>query len=139
MECPVSIHNSRLASIVNQLVGGSDNSGSGPVLVGGSLGMVLLSTIGSIIAYGMLPEQMRIHWTLGMGPYYGPEFAPTLLILTLFPLIVFGTAVLACVADALLNETADFAAVRQYYVVAMLGTLGVLVGSQLLLIVANLP
>jgi hypothetical protein len=125
MALPVSTHDSRIASFAN-------------LLAGGSLVMVLLSAVGSVIADGMLPEQLRIHWTLGMGPYYGPEFAPTVLILILFPVLIAGTAVLANTLDALLHDTAEFGAIRPYYVVAMLGTLGVLVSSQMLLIVANL-
>lgn len=138
MEIPLSIHDSRVASFLEQLVGGGDKSGSSRLLAGGSLGIILLSAVGSVIAYGMLPEQMRIHWTLGMGPYYGPEFAPTVLILILFPVLIAGTAVLAYALDALLHDTTEFAAIRPYFVVAMLGTLGVLVSSQMLLIVANL-
>jgi hypothetical protein len=138
MERPASIHDSRLASFAHTLVGGGDGSGSGRVLAGGSLGIVLSSAVGSIVAYGMLPEQMRIHWTLGMGPYYGPEFAPTLLVLTLFPVLIAGTAALAYSVDAWLRDAVEFAAIRPYYIVAMLGTLGVLFGSQIVLIVANL-
>ena len=137
MELPTSILDTRIASFVRRLVGSGDSS-SGRVLAGGCLGTVSLSAVESALAYGMLQERMRIHWTLGMGPYYGPEFAPTLLILALLPVLVAATAVLAYSIDALLRDTAEFAAVRPHYVVAMLGTLGVLLASQTLLIVANL-
>jgi uncharacterized membrane protein len=138
MDLPVTIRDSRLASFVYHLAGGGDSSDSSRGLVGGSLGIVLSSAAGSIVGHGMLPEQMRIHWTLGMGPYYGPEFAPNLLVLTLFPVLITGTAVLAYVIDARLRDAVGFAAIRLYFVVAMLGTLGVLLVSQIALIVANL-
>lgn len=125
MAFPVSPHDSQIGSFAN-------------LFAGGSLGMALLSAVGSIIAYGMLPAQIRIHWTLGMGPYYGPEFAPTVLILILFPVLIAGTAVLASSVDVLLDHSAEFAAIRPYYVVAMFGTLGILLSSHILVIVANL-
>ncbi|OYR49298.1 MULTISPECIES: hypothetical protein [unclassified Halorubrum] len=135
MEVPPNIDDARMVSFVTRFAGKDAPS---RVLSAGSLAMVLLSAVGSVIAYGMLAEQLRIHWTLGMGPYYGPEFASTPLILTLFPVLVAATAVLACALDALLHDTAEFGAIRPYYVVAVLGTLGVLLGSQILLVVANL-
>jgi len=48
--------------------------------------------LGSLVAAGLLPDRVRIHWTLGLGWYYGPEFAPTLLVLAVFPVIVGATA-----------------------------------------------
>lgn len=135
IDVPPSIQDSRIASGLTRLAGSNAPS---CVLSTGSLVMILLSAVGSGIAYGMLPEQMRIHWTLGIGPYHGPEFAPTVLILILFPVLVTATAVLASALDASLHDTADFAAIRTYSVVAMLGTLGVLLVSQIALIVANL-
>jgi len=108
------------------------------VLSAGSLGVVLLSVAGCIVAYGMVPEQLRIHWTFGMGPYYGPEFAPKLLVLALFPVLVAGTAALARWIDARAGDDPEFAAIRPCYVAAMLATLRILLGSQVALVVATL-
>jgi hypothetical protein len=137
MELPTSLHDTRLASFVRRLAG-DDDSGSSGVLVGGCLATVVVSMLGSVVASGMLQGQMRIHWTLGMGPYYGPEYAPSLLVLALFPVLIAGTAVLAYAIDSMFRDTTEFADVRPYYVVFMLGTLGVLLASQTLLIVINL-
>jgi hypothetical protein len=86
----------------------------------------------------MVPDQLRIHWTLGMGPYYGPEFAPAVVILTLFPALIAGLAVSAHWLDARLQQDEQFAAVRLYYIFAMVGTLGVLFLTHMVVIVANL-
>lgn len=138
MERPESPTDSILASLRNHLAGSNDGSSPSRALTGGSLGIVLLSVVASITAYVVLPEQMRIHWTLGMGPYYGPEVAPTLLVLSLFPVLISGVAAIAAAADALLGDTAELATIHPYYIVAMLGTLSLLLGSQIALIVANL-
>ncbi len=108
------------------------------MLAAGGFGLSLLSAVASIIAHGMLPDRIRIHWTLGMGPYYGPEFAPAWLVLILFPVLVAGTAVLASVIDALFRNTGAFTEIRPVYLVSVLGTLAVLFSCQVGLILANL-
>jgi hypothetical protein len=137
MELPPSLHDTRLASLVRRL-GGADGSGSRRLLAAGSFGTVSASALGSVVASGALEGQMRIHWTLGTGPYYGPEFAPTGLVLTLFPVLIAGTAVIAYAVDSMFRDTTAFASIRPYYVVALLGTLSVLLAFQMLLTVANL-
>lgn len=103
----------------------------------GGLTATLASVIGSLVGYGPLPARIRIHWSLG-GPYYGPEFAPTWVILLLFPLLVGGLALgFYCVASGL-RAVDEFDAVRPFYTLAAIGTLGVLVVTQALLIVVNL-
>ena len=104
----------------------------------GSIGAVLLSTVGSVVASGMLPARVRIHWTLGLGSYYGPEFAPTLLVLTAFPVVIAATAFGACWVAARGRHTDKFATLRPFYVVAVFGTLIALLGAQAVIIVANL-
>lgn len=134
---PPTIQGSQAASTDPQSSSSDAGSGGSQFLVLGSLGVVLSAVLSSI-AYGMLPVQMRIHWTLGMGPYYGPEFAPTLAVLGGFPLLIAGLALGANWLDALLHRSEDFAAIRPYYVIAMVGTLGLLLMFHAGLIVANL-
>jgi hypothetical protein len=80
---------------------------------------------------------MRIHWTLGAGPYYGPEFAPTTVVLAAFPLLVAVTALGAYWGGARLRDSEGFATVRSYYVVAVLGTILSLLVIQSSLVIAN--
>lgn len=138
MDRPTSNTNSRLEMFVSYLGGGGDSSGSGRILASGGFVITLVSAVGSFLAHGRLPEQMRIHWDLGMGPYFGPEFAPTLLMLGLFPVFIGGTAGVVNLVDALLRDNEEFVAMRKFYSVAMLGTLGVLLCCQIALIIANL-
>lgn len=56
----------------------------------GSLGIVLVSIVSSIVAYGQLGETVRIRWTVGPSVHYGPEHASTVLVLTAFPVILAG-------------------------------------------------
>lgn len=99
---------------------------------------VLLSTLASVIASGLLPEQIRIHWTLGMGPYYGPEFAPTVLVLAVFPVSVSILAIGTHWLEARfrkLNESTDLGPL---YAGVVLLSLALLLSSQALVIGLNL-
>jgi len=127
----------RHASSAQQRSSGDDSPGDSRLLAIGSLGAVLLSTVASGVAYGLLPDLMRIHWTLGMGPYYGPEFAPTTLVLTAFPLLVAVSALGAHWGGAQLSHSEAFAAIRPYYVVAAFGTFLSLIGTQIALVIVN--
>lgn len=130
-------HDSRLESTIDRLVTGLDAC-VGRLLVVGCLTLTVASLATSYLASGALPDQFRIHWTLGMGPYYGPEFAPAVLILTLFPAIVGTVAAGAWVLDALFARAEALAPVRLVAVLATLFTLAVLLVSQVALVVANL-
>lgn len=138
MGLPISLSDSRLASSIKQIAAGAGGAG-GRLLALGSLAAVLSSTVSSILAYASLPGQIRIHWTLGMGPYYGPEFAPKALVLTAFPALVAGVALGAYWLDTRLRHDEEFATARPYYALAMLGTLGVLLAAHVALIAVNLP
>lgn len=48
----------------------------------------MLSIVSSILAYGPLGETIRIRWTIGNYPQYSPEYAPTVLVLTAFPIVL---------------------------------------------------
>lgn len=117
-----------------------ETDGGGPQSVGllGSVAAVLSSTLVSVVGYGVLPAEIRIHWTLGAGPYYGPEFAPTAVVLALFPaligLVAFGSVLIARYADF----PAEQPTARLVFAASMLGVLVVLLGTQVGLVVANL-
>lgn len=89
-----------------------DSSSSGRILPIGSLVAVVVSIVGSIVGHGALPAQMRIHWTFGLGPYYGPEFAPTLWILTLFPVLTIAVALGANWVLARFRNSGELAVLR---------------------------
>jgi len=114
--------------------GGSDGS----LAALGSVTAVLASVLTSIVGYQMLPAEMQIHWTLGSGPYYGPEFAPTVVVLAAFPVVI---GVVALGANWLANRLSQELAGRTdrlAYTISVVGTVAVLLGVQIGLVVANL-
>ena len=121
---PYSLTDSRIASLTHQLRSGDDGTGGSRLLVIGSFCFTLLSSAGSLIAYGMVPDQLRIHWTLGMGPYYGPEFAPTGALLALFPVFVLTVGVGAHWANTELQGTDTRDVVRSCLALGTLGYVG---------------
>lgn len=108
-----------------------------PALSVGSLAAVLASSLGSALAAGVAPEVLRIHWTLGAGPYYGPEFAPAWVVLGAFPLLIGGLALVAHRVGALAAGTDSFDPVRPYYAPAVLATLFGLLTAQAALVLVN--
>lgn len=60
-----------------------------PTALGG-FGIVLTSILTSVVAYGHLGETVRIRWTIGTYQQYGPEHAPTVIVLTSFPIVLAG-------------------------------------------------
>lgn len=133
-----SVRDSHLASSAQQYSSGDDSPDDSRFLAIGSFGVVLLNTVVSSIAYGLLPDQIRIHWTLGMGQYYGPEFAPTIFVLTAFPVVVAAMALGAYWGAVQLSHSEEFAAIRPYYVVAVFGTFLSFLGTQVALVIVNM-
>ncbi len=115
-----------------------DDRGGGRLLPLGSVAATLASALLSVLAHGLLPGSVRIHWTLGAGEYYGPEFAPTALVLGLFPVAVALTALLGWGLAATLSDVEAFERVRPLYAAAVLSTLTVLVATQAVVVWANL-
>lgn len=115
-----------------------DDRGGGWLLPVGSAAAVLTSVLVSVLASGPLPDSVRIHWTLGAGEYYGPEFAPTALVLGLFPVSVGLAALVGWSVGATLERVDGFDAVRPLYAAAVLSTLTVLVATQAVVVWANL-
>lgn len=130
-----SNHDSATAPGGSKRTGGDDHA---LVLTGGSLLVVAASVLGSIVSYGTLPARLRIHWTLGAGPYYGPEFAPKLLVLVLFPALVAGGAIVGWLAVRGLRTVEEFDAVRPYDAFVVVGTLVLLLVSQMAVVLANI-
>lgn len=103
---------------------------------GGGLALVVVSAAVSLAASGPLEETMRIRWSV--GTYYGPEYAPTAVVLAAFPLLV-AVAVGACRGLATVLERSDeFDGNRGYYELAALAVLLWLLIGQIGLVVANL-
>jgi len=115
-----------------------DDRGQGWILPVGSALAALTSALGSVLSYGFLPDRVRIHWTFGFGPYYGPEFAPKPLVLAAFPLAVAGTAAVGWGLARALNDVDGFDAARPLYVAVLFGVLGVLLATQAVVYWANL-
>lgn len=130
----MSNHDSATAPGGSKRTGGDDTL----VLTGGSLLVVAMSVSGSIVSYGLLPARLRIHWTLGVGPYYGPEFAPKLLVLVLFPALVAGGAIVGWWGVRRLRTVEEVTAFRPYDAFAVVGTLVLLLVGQVAIVLANL-
>lgn len=92
----------------------------------------------SVLSYGHLPESMRIHWQFGYGPFYGPEFAPTAIVLALFPALVVGVLAGSALLASRLRKDPSFESVQPYYEWGALAVLGVLLVVQLLVIWLNI-
>ena len=93
---------------------------------------VVSSIATSVLAYSTLPGRMRIYWSLG-GPYYGPEFASTLIVTVAFPLLVAGFYGGGRWLRAYLERSTAFDAIRLLYDGAILLALtGVLVFQSVL-------
>jgi uncharacterized membrane protein YidH (DUF202 family) len=98
--------------------------------------LAVVSTAISLVAVGVLPDSMRIRWSL--GTHYGPEFAPTGLVLTAVPVaivLVFGGA--RALAGAFEGREQGYKT-RHVYELCTLAVLLSLVLIQVTLVVANL-
>jgi hypothetical protein len=96
---------------------------------------VALSVATSALGSLALPAQVRIHWTLGRGPYYGPETAPTVAVLVLFPVLVAGVAL---GARRFRGRAGADGTAGPYGRLVAWSALAVLLGTQGLLVAANL-
>lgn len=117
---------------------GTDSSTRQPATIVCAGVAVLLSTLVSLVGYGLLPAEMRIHWTLGSGPYYGPEFAPTAVVLALFPVLIGVVSLGGAVLGAQLPLEDEPRTARLAYAAAFLGVLLALLGTQVGIVAANL-
>lgn len=108
-----------------------------PTTVGGAL-IVLASVALSLAAARPLGDRVRIRWTVGETYHVGPEHAPTTLVLVAFPLFVALTYVGFVALGRVLEGIGDLEGSRVYYDLAVLGTLGLVVLVQTLLVAMNL-
>jgi hypothetical protein len=108
---------------------------SRPVL--GSLFAVGLTVALGALAYGTVPGRVRVHWTLGTGPYVGPETLPRAIGLFAVPAVaVLTLAGLWALRTAVDPGTDPLA--RRYYDLAMLAVCCCLFAGQVVVVVANL-
>lgn len=106
-----------------------------------SLGIVFLSIVTSFVAYGRLGETVRIRWTVGTYPQYGPQHAPTILVLTAFPVILAGLFLGASALRTYLERTQNSQELDRILPIlnsCILLILGIVLVSQLGLILFNL-
>lgn len=115
--------------------GDSGPATAGPVRSG--LAALLASVAGSVVAFVPLPEQVQVHWALGAGSYYGPESAPKLLVVALFPAIVAALALGAYWLGNRLETEGVSVANRREYRLAVAGTLASVLATQAIVILAN--
>lgn len=108
---------------------------SGSLSGGGAL-IVLLSIVSSGLAYGVLPGSIRIRWTIG-GPHYGPEFAPTWLVLIAFPLVVAACYLGGRWLASRLDDLEDAGPERALFDAAVLLVLLALLCTQVAIVIAN--
>ncbi len=134
----------RLVERTKRIAGGiaaSVSSATGgrlrPTAAGGLL-VVLASIALSVAAALALGETVRIRWSV--GTYYGPEFAPTALVLAAFPVLTVLTYLGLRALRIGLERAADgeFEHVRGIYELCVLATLTTLVLSQVAFVAANL-
>ena len=107
----------------------------------GGLVIVLASTVMSIISYGQLAETVRIRWTIGTYQHYGPEHVSTLFALMTFQVIItglyIGTQWLRNYLERV-GRIEDFDEFRTIYDIGVIVVLGIILGSQIVIIVLNL-
>ena len=103
---------------------------------GGGLALVLVSAAVSLAGVSLLEETMRIRWSV--GTHYGPEYAPTVVALAAFPVLVAVAVGAFRGVAAVLEGNDEFDATRPYYEVAALTVLLSLVFTQVALVAANL-
>ncbi|ELZ19811.1 hypothetical protein C477_07528 [Haloterrigena salina JCM 13891] len=103
---------------------------------GGGLALVAVSAAVSLAAAGLLGETLRIRWSV--GTYYGPEYAPTVIVLAAFPILVAVAAAAFRGGATLLERSEGFDGNWGYYELAALVVLLSLLLTQIVLIVANL-
>lgn len=97
--------------------------------------VVLFTSIAvSVLAAGPAPERLRIHWGT---PYYGPEFAPAMVVLAGFPLAM-GAAYLFVRGVSRIAVPDDAPAARQGLVIGTAATLGCLLLAQVVVLGLNL-
>lgn len=106
-------------------------------LLGGSVLAVLASLATDLAGLELLGTRMRIHWSLG-GPFYGPEFAPTAVVLGGFTVTVLGVAIVAVMPARAVPPLSEIPLLYRLYTAAVMVGLWSLVAVQAALVLANL-
>jgi hypothetical protein len=107
-------------------------------LQAGGVMAVCASVALSALSSSVLPESMRIHWQLGSGVHYGPEFAPSAVVLAAFPAMVATVLAGSALLARQLRADPSFESIRRYYEWGVLAVLAFLLVVQLVVIRLNL-
>lgn len=102
----------------------------------GKWGLWLASIVVSVLAYRPLPDSIRIRWTV--GTYYGPEVAPTALVLVGIPLVMLGVALAGRWLGGMLDRPETDHRIRVAGEAVVFGTLACLFLAQLAIVALNL-
>lgn len=108
-----------------------------PTAFGGIL-LVLSSIVVSATAYGMLASSIRIRWTVGTYYHYGPEYAPTMVVLASFPTLLAVLFVGFRWLRTRLERLDEFDDVQPVYELGVLAVFGMLLAVQITLIAFNI-
>ena len=100
---------------------------------------VVASIVLSVVSVAALPRTIRIHRSLGAGPYYGPEFAPTGGVLALFPALAATLVVGTIPSWTRLDGTAEFEAMRPFCEWGAMPTFAAVMVVQVLVVWLDLP
>lgn len=106
------------------------------ILTVGSLVAVLTSLAVSALAYGLVPPTVQIQ--LPPGARTGLATVPAGFILGACPALVTAVALGGNWLASQLRAVGEFEEIRHLHAASVLGTLAVLVGAQVVVIVANL-
>lgn len=91
-----------------------------------------------VLAYGALPEDLVVHWSMGMGPYVGPETLAKPVALAVVPLVTAGTVALLRALPRLGGLRDALEEAQPYYDATTVLTALALVGAQVALVALNL-
>jgi hypothetical protein len=115
-------------------------TGRRPRASGAALGAALVTALTvalGALGYATLPGRVRVHWSLGAGPYVGPETLPRALGVFVVPAVaVLTLAGLWLLRGAIGLESAPRA--RTYYDLGMLVVVAFLFAGQVVVVIANL-
>lgn len=98
--------------------------------------LILCSVAVSVLSYVVLPDPVRIRWSV--GTYYGPEFAPAIVFATAFPVFIAGLFVGFRALARSLERRYALADIRPIYAATAVGVLLAVLFSQVAILMLNL-
>lgn len=106
-----------------------------PTALGGFV-FVLVSSLVSVVAHSALTTSIRIRWSV--GTHYGPEHAPTVAVLVVFPVTLAALYLGSRWFRTYLDRDDELTELGPVYEIGTLAVFGLVLAVQLLLIVLNL-